>query len=250
MSNGHVGHGGKAGNGNGTRPTVSPLANLTGLTGLRRFVDRDPASLPRPGERCEMCGEPIPAEHSHVVNMHNRALMCVCRGCYLLFTHEGAAQGRYRAVPDRYLYDPAFRLGGAQWEQLQIPVSMAFFFVNSSLERFVAFYPSPAGATESLLPLDTWGDVLAANPAFSTPTPDVEALLLNRGSQGPMGMGGNGLEPDATECFLVPISDCYELVGRVRRLWRGFSGGEEVWADIATFFTDLRARSRRVEVGT
>lgn len=241
MTNGH------AGNGGGAPPSGrSPVSPLAGLTGLRRFVDRDPASLPRPGERCEMCSEPIGEAHSHVVNIETRGLMCVCRGCYLLFTHEGAAGGRYRAVPDRYLYAPAFTLGGAQWEQLQIPVSMAFFFVNSALSRFVAFYPSPAGATESLLPLDTWRDVLAANPAFASPVSDVEALLINRGTRGMS--GANGSETDATECFLVPISDCYELVGRVRRLWRGFSGGEEVWADIGSFFAELRAKSRRVEV--
>ncbi len=135
------------------------------LAGLKRFMEREQAPKPRPGERCEMCGEPIGPEHSHVVNIQHRALMCVCRGCYLLFTHEGASLGRYRAVPDRYLYDPAFRLDAAQWEALQIPVAMAFFFANSTLGRFVAFYPSPAGATESLLPLDTWDEIIAANPA-------------------------------------------------------------------------------------
>ena len=27
------------------------------------------------------------------------------------------------------------------------------------------------------------------------------------------------------ECFIVPIDACYELVGHLRRLWRGFDGG-------------------------
>ena len=39
---------------------------------------------------------------------------------------------------------------------------MAFFFFNSSLGRMAAFYPSPAGATESLLPLATWEEILEA----------------------------------------------------------------------------------------
>ena len=41
------------------------------------------------GERCEMCAEPISDEHPHVVDLESRALMCTCRGCYLLFTAVG-----------------------------------------------------------------------------------------------------------------------------------------------------------------
>ena len=66
----------------------------------------------------------------------------------------GAGGKRFRAVPDRYVALRSFALSPGQWEELQIPVSMAFFFKNSVEDRVVAFYPSPAGATESLLPLD------------------------------------------------------------------------------------------------
>jgi hypothetical protein len=220
-------------NGDRVARPVRPKGSGDPLAGLRRVLDRGREPKPRAGERCEMCGEPIPEEHSHVVNIENRSLMCTCRACYLLFTHTGAAQGRYRAVPDRYLYDPAFRLSEAQWDELQIPVRMAFFFKNSALDRFVAFYPSPAGATESLLPLTTWDEVIAANPRFASPEPDVEALLLTR-------IDGQ------TTCYLAPISSCYELVGRVRLHWRGFSGGEEAWHAIDTFFAGLREKSRLV----
>ena len=71
---------------------------------LRRIRGERPAPRPRPGERCEMCAEPIGSEHPHVVNLESRALMCTCRGCYLLFTAE-SAQLHYRAVPERYLGD-------------------------------------------------------------------------------------------------------------------------------------------------
>ncbi len=246
----------------GNGQTLPPRGAGTGgdlpLAGLKGILERSREPKPRPGERCEMCNEPIAAEHSHVVNIQNRALMCVCRGCYLLFTHEGAAQGRYRAVPDRYLYDPAFALDAGQWEALQIPVAMAFFFVNSLLDRFVAFYPSPAGATESLLSLETWGEVMAANPAFAGLAPDVEALLLRRAARDangdalPSGIGANGVGAGgrhATECFLAPIADCYELVGRVRLTWKGFAGGDVAWREIETFFDDLRAKSRVVGTG-
>ncbi len=197
-----------------------------------RFGRRTEAT---PGARCEMCGAEIPADHCHVVNVESRKLLCTCRPCYLLFTHEGAAQGKYRAVGERYLYDPAFGLSAAQWEELQIPVGLAFFFFHSGLGRWVAFYPSPGGATESLLELGAWAEVLRANPAFDPVSPDVEAVLVRRVGEG-------------FEAYLVPIDACYELVGRVRRSWRGFGGGE-VWAEIDGFLDRLRARSRWVRPG-
>jgi hypothetical protein len=183
-----------------------------------------------PGERCEMCGAPIHEEHSHVVNIESRSLMCTCRSCYLLFTRDGAAQGKYRAVPDRYMFDPSFELTPAQWDAMQIPVKMAFFFLNSALGKVVAFYPSPAGATESLLSLETWNEVMEANPRFARFAPDVEALLILS-------------TEDGFECYLAPIDACYELVGLVRMHWKGFDGGEEAWRAIDDFFASLRAKS-------
>lgn len=180
-----------------------------------------------------MCGEPITDEHAHVVNVENRALMCTCRPCYLLFTSPKAAL-KYRAVPERYLSFPSFSLDRAQWDDLQIPVGMAFFFTNSELGRTVAFYPSPAGATESELSLTAWAEIRAANPELDTLLPDVEALLVRSQTRA---------EP-AFECFLVPIDACYELVGHLRRLWKGFDGGSEARAEVERFFAAVRAKAR------
>ncbi len=200
-----------------------------GLDVLRRFTRPSPRA--RPGERCEMCGEPLGEEHPHVVDVEQRGLLCTCRSCYLLFSNPGAGRGRYRAVPDRYRYEPAFALTDGQWEELQIPVDMAFFLVNSALERVVAFYPSPAGATESQLPLATWRAVAGANPLAAELEPDVEALLVRRREGG-------------YECYLAPVDACYELVGRIRVHWRGFDGGAEAHAEIDRFFARLRERGR------
>lgn len=221
-------------------------------SGLRRFVKGLPPAgasdellarfeesrrpRPKPGEACEMCATPVPEEHGHIVNIETRELMCVCRACFLLFAKEGAAQGKFRQVPERYLFDPYFVLDEAQWEEIQIPVSMAFFFNNSSLGRFVAFYPSPAGATESLLDLEAWGKVMEANSSFEGILPDVEALLLRK-------------EEDRFAGYLVPIDKAYELTALVRMHWKGFSGGEEVWTTIDAFFEDLRSRSAVVGWG-
>jgi hypothetical protein len=194
-----------------------------------------PSPSAEQGERCEMCAEPIGEWHGHVVDVENRGLMCTCRPCALLFTAEGAGGGRYRAVPERYRYAADVPLAEATWEAIGIPVATAFFFTNSALGRTVAFYPSPAGATESLLSLEAWTDLLAAIPALADLRPDVEALLVYKGDSG-------------FECFAVPIDACYQLVGLVRMHWQGFDGGEEAWTEIHKFFAGLRERSERVTV--
>jgi len=204
---------------------ANPLAVLARVSANR------PA--PSAGERCEMCAEEIGGEHSHVVDVVGRGLLCTCRPCYLLFTAQDA-QLRYRAVPDRYLSFPGFALGDRQWDELEIPVGLAFFLANSALGRTVAFYPGPAGATESELPLGAWEAIVRANPALALIVPDVEALIVRM----PDGRG------TALAAHLVPIDRCYELVGALRLTWRGFDGGQEARDLLAAFFADLAARSR------
>lgn len=232
--------------------------------GLARFINRPPPAPP--GEQCELCAEAIAESHSHLVDLEGRGLLCTCRPCFLLFSHEGAAGGRYRQVPDRHFYQPVFAISDAQWDELAIPVGLAFFFHNSTLDKTVAFYPSPAGATESELSLQTLDEVRAANPGLPATEPDVEALLLRRvhsdgggrsGEAGSAADGGAGYAAaragmDAREhrqhfeCYLVPIDACYELVGLVRTHWRGFDGGQEVWDAIEAFFAGRRERSKLV----
>lgn len=186
-------------------------------------------SPPAPaGERCEMCTEQIADEHQHLVNVEGRQLMCVCRGCYLLFTDTRAAL-RYRAVPDRYLSFPDFALGRREWELLQIPVGLAFFFRNSTLDRTVAFYPGPAGAMESELDLHVWDDIRTADRRVDLLAEDTEALIL-RVPEDPH---------TPVECHLVPIDACYEFVGRLRMLWRGFDGGQQVREFVDNFFAHI-----------
>lgn len=160
-------------------------------------------------------------------------MLCVCRPCYLLFT-DSTAQLRYRSVPDRYLSFPDFEIGQGNWDELEIPVNLAFFFQNSRLGRSVAFYPGPAGATESELPLEAWGTALNRNPELATAAPDTEALLIRV----------PGKEGTVEDCHLVPIDTCYELVGQLRRVWRGFDGGQESRDELKSFFGMLEARSR------
>jgi Family of unknown function (DUF5947) len=241
--------------------------------GLRRFVKRagvapgPPAGLPpsitevlaaraaarsdrdvaEGTERCEMCREVLDERHGHVVDLEKRSLSCTCRACYLLFTHEGAAGGRYRAVPEHVYHDPGRPLADADWNELQIPVGMAFFFRNSSLGRVVAGYPGPGGATECELDLAAWDRLAAAYPLLGALAPDVEAIFVNRIADGDAGPGGR---PPAYEVFLIPVDECYSLVGELRMKWQGFDGGAEARAALATFLDGLRRRAMLLKART
>ena len=198
------------------------------MTTLRRFLVAEAAAA-EVLERCELCATPVPPEHPHLVQVAERRLLCVCGPCGFLFDNPGAGGGGYARVPDRYLVDPAFTLADTGWEALQIPVGMAFFLHNSLRDAVVACYPSPAGATESELTLEAWGDGIGASPLARELRPDVEALLVRR-------------EP--ATCLLVPIDACYKLVGLVRVHWKGFDGGSEAWAAIDAFYAELHERAR------
>ena len=161
--------------------------------------------------------------------------MCACQACKILFDRPqaGADGAHYRLVPDRRLQVEDFQLDDVTWAQLRIPVEMAFFFHSTPAERVVAFYPSPMGATESLLELGAWRELESANPVLHSMQDDVEALLVNRAR-------------GARQHFVVPIEDCYGLVGLIRTKWRGLAGGGEVWQEIDEFFERLSGRSTKV----
>ena len=213
---------------------------FSAFSSLRRFAQEETEKAveaavqeQEAGELCELCGEAIPSDHRHLLNVSSREIMCACRACSILFYDDAASEGRYRLIPDRRLLLEDFALTDMQWESLRIPVDMAFFFHSAPAGRVVAFYPSPMGPTESLLKLETWRDLERANPVLKDMERDVEALLVNR-TRG------------AREHFLVPMDQCYSLVGLIRMNWKGLSGGQEVWEEIEGFFEELRKRSRTV----
>lgn len=176
-------------------------------------------------EYCQLCSAELAPEHPHLIEPVERRIVCSCAACSLLF--EGATTARYRRIPRDAIWLRDFVLEEIQWEEFSIPIGLAFFFFSSAAQRVIALYPSPGGAMESLLPLDAWKDVARQNRRLERMQPDVEALLVNRLSQ-------------PHEYYLAPIDRCYELTGLVRKHWRGFSGGDEVWQEVKSFFDRLR----------
>lgn len=201
---------------------------------LQRFLA--PRAPKVKGQACEMCGQEVPEDdHRHVVDLDGRSMLCVCRGCALLFLERGAAQGRYLAVPERYLRIQPFVLDRVTWASLQIPVGVVFVVQVASDETAdtpVAFYPSPGGATESELPMQAWSTITADTPVLADVEPDVEAVLIRTH------------DTDDPACYIVPVDRCYELVGALRLQWRGFDGGQDARQALGDFFADIDRRSK------
>jgi hypothetical protein len=184
-------------------------------------------------EQCDLCKVNLATEHQHLLEPASRKLVCACDACAILFSHRDGT--KFKRVPRYVRYLKDFRMTKGQWEGLMIPIGMAFFYESSVQNKVVAYYPSPAGATESLLKLESWNDIIEENPGLNELEPDVEALLVNRVSPA-HGFSG-------TACYVVPIDECYRLVGLIRTHWQGFSGGAEVWRQIEDFFAALRGKA-------
>jgi hypothetical protein len=214
---------------------MSPMqaADLSdGFGTLRQFVRRE-----RPLEQCELCSAGLAAVHPHLIEVAQHKVVCACEACAILFSGQGV---KFKRVPRRVRSLPNFNLSDAEWAGLMVPINMAFFFRSSLENRVIALYPSPAGPTESLLELESWNEIVARNPVLNDMEPDVEGLLVNR--------LGYSRGYSAAEYYLLPIDECYKLVGLIRMHWKGLSGGAEVWKELGEFFTGLKARATDVSV--
>ena len=199
---------------------------------LRRFAKTRPVV-----ERCDLCGLEVGPNHDHLIDPAERRLACACGACAVLFSAQEGT--KYKRVPREVFALDELTISDAQWDALRLPIDLAFFYQSSSQGRVVACYPSPAGATESLLELETWEDIQREHPVLGTLQADVQALLVNRVRRGSAG----------TACFLVPIDQCFRLVGIIRMQWKGFTGGSAVWEEIDRFFAELGRVARPPRAG-
>ena len=210
-----------------TPPSAREGHRATPVATLRRFAATRRVGT-RVREYCELCCAPLAPGHRHLLEMATHKITCACDPCALRF--EMVLDGRYKLIPRDARALPGFHLDDAEWDELALPIDLAFLVHSTPAMRVLALYPSPAGATESLLPLSAWDALVAQNPVLAQMQPDVEALLINR-------TGEHRLY------YIAPIDACFELVGLMRCHWRGLSGGEEVWHEIDAFFTRLEQRA-------
>ncbi len=185
--------------------------------------------LAGPQERCDICGAPVPDDHRHLLHLTERRIACACEPCWAL--HSGDPE--YRPSGMRTLWLESFDCSDELWGYFQIPIGLAFFMrssVSVPTHPVVAFYPSPAGATESELSLEAWEALVSANPVVGQLEPDAEALIVNRLT-----------EPH--EYAIAPIDVCYGLVGLIKSRWEGISGGDAIETAVPEFFAALRAKA-------
>ena len=209
---------------------MSGVAPQPGGLARMRALARAGAAAPGPArdpvERCDLCRASVPDDHRHLLHLTERRIVCACEACWAL--HSGDAD--YRPTGMRTLWLEDFVCDEPTWASLSIPIGLAFFMRSTVTGGVVAFYPSPAGATESELGLDAWQALVAANPVLTGLDADGEGLVVNRLA-------------DPPQYLIAPIDECYALVGLVRTRWEGISGGDALTVAVPQFFDRMRARA-------
>ena len=208
---------------------VRPPVEGTQISSARHNPGTDPVSGGGRGT-CDLCGNDIPADHRHLLHLTERQIICACEPCVALRSGDP----ELRPTGTRIVWLDDFDLSDELWASFQIPIGLAFFLDSTTAGGIVAFYPSPGGSMESELDLDAWERLREANPVLDSLDADGEALLVNRMA-------------DPPQHAIVPVDECYRLVGLVKVAWEGISGGQGPEEQIAAFFEDLRSRSTAAE---
>jgi hypothetical protein len=199
------------------------VARLRRMARGRAAPEPPAAPAAAEGARCDLCGGRMSEDHRHLLDVHERRILCACEPCVAMRSGEDDL----RPTGTRVVLLDGFELGDELWAKFQIPIGLAFFLRSDVAGGVVALYPSPAGATECELYLDAWNELVAANPVLGDLEPEVEALIVNRLA-------------DPPAHAIVPIDRCYELVGMIKASWEGISGGDAVQNSVEAFFARLR----------
>jgi hypothetical protein len=177
-------------------------------------------------EKCEVCGSSLSEDHRHLLELGERRILCACEPCIAM----RSGVDNYCPVGTRTLWLDDFDFPDTLWAAFQLPIGLAFFLRSTGTNSVVALYPSPAGATESELHLESWEALVARNPILEQLDSDGEALVVNRMT-------------DPPEHAIVPIDECYRLVGLIKSNWTGISGGNAISDAVPLFFKHVRRKA-------
>ncbi|WP_314173168.1 DUF5947 family protein [Streptomyces winkii] len=224
----------------------SPAVPGERLRGLLRRV-RPTESAASAAERCDLCAEPVPEEHRHMLDVQQSAVLCACGPCTLLFGQSAAGGRHYRLLPERRIRLEGLRMDEGLWARLGVPVGLVFFVRDGATGEVGAAYPGPLGLARSAVGSEVWEEVARGYPEAAALADDVEALLVRRPDGPDRRDGPDRLDGQVgqDENWIVPLDDCYRLAALVRTHWRGLSGGSEVREHIDAFFAGLAGRSAR-----
>jgi hypothetical protein len=203
--------------------TASGRLPSTLVTGLGRLARPAPVQQT---EKCELCDRPLSDEHRHLLELNERRILCACEPCLAM----KSGLENYCPVSTRTLWLDDFVFPDELWSAFQLPVGLAFFMRSTGTNSVVALYPSPAGATECELHLESWDKLVELNPILLDLEADAEALVVNR-------MVG------AHQHAIVPIDECYRLVGLIKSTWQGISGGNAIEDAVPKFFDYVRDKA-------
>ena len=201
----------------------TPRLPSTLVAGLGRLARPEPVVE---DESCEVCGSGILADHRHLLELEERRILCACEPCIAM----RSGVDNYCPVGTRTLWLDDIDFPDELWAAFQLPIGLAFFLKSSGTGTVVALYPSPAGATESELHLESWEALVARNPVLEQLDTDGVAFVVNRMT-----------EP--AEHAIVPIDECYRLVGLIKSNWTGISGGNAISDSVPLFFNHIRRKA-------
>jgi len=201
----------------------TPRLPSTLVAGLGRLARPEPVVE---DEKCEICGSRITEEHRHLLELGERRILCSCEPCIAM--RSGVDD--YCPVGTRTVWLDDIDFPDALWSAFQLPIGLAFFLRSSGTGTVVALYPSPAGATESELHLESWNALVERNPVLRQLEADGEAFVVNRMT-------------DPPEHAIVPIDECYRLVGLIKSNWTGISGGNAISDAVPLFFQHVRRKA-------
>lgn len=159
---------------------------------------------PQPSH-CDVCGDALPQEHVHLSIHGQRALRCACVAC-----GSAAHTGGWQRV-DTHLWPVDLSIENTLWMSLGIPINLAFLLHRPGDADPVALFPSPAGLTETPLPMAGWQAVLSAG-AERLQLGATQAILAWRLSS-------------PHRYYVASLDVCYEIAGLLRVHWRGLAGG-------------------------
>jgi hypothetical protein len=203
--------------------TGTPRLPSTLVAGLGRLARPAPVVEV---EKCEVCGSSLSEDHRHLLELGERRILCACEPCIAM----RSGVDNYCPVGTRTLWLDDFDFPDELWAAFQLPIGLAFFLRSTGTNTVVALYPSPAGATESELHLESWEALVARNPILQQLDSDGEALVVNRMT-------------DPPEHAIVPIDECYRLVGLIKSNWTGISGGNAISDAVPLFFQHVRRKA-------
>jgi hypothetical protein len=210
--------------------TLAPqgLRRMAGWAGTRPegAAPREAPASAASTATCELCPIGIGEDHRHLLNLVERRIVCVCETCWSMRSGDP----EFRPPGSRTLWLEDFVMADEIWSAFQIPIGLAFLLRSSVSGGVVALYPSPLGATESELELTAWDALCEANPVLHQLEPDAEALIVNRTT-------------DEHQYAIVPVDQCYRMVGLIKSRWEGITGGRGVEEAVGEFFERVRARA-------